>query len=464
MSLVGSLYTGRSALIARQTEMATIGSNVAKADVEGYHRQEAILVENFPLETGNLQIGTGTHVERVVRHFDAALENNLQTALEQQSYFEDYHKYIQTLEQVVAQDGDSPLADSMTLFANSLQDLANDPDSETVRRSVLANAERLADTFNQQHLMMTNVRDQIASSDTIGVLPEKVNDFNALAAELAQLNDLIVNTEATMIRNQQAIDFRDQRDQVVKEMAKLANVSFSEQADGSYTLTVGDSSPITMVTGGTVNDTITHTLTAGPPPTPTITWVTAGTGLNSATGALDGLKDAYDFIQSRITDLETYATAFATAMNTQHALGFDLSGTAGGNLFDASTAGAMTVQITDPDDLAASDNATNTGDGDNALAMHTALHTANATIGNNTLRNHADRLVDVVAIEKNRTETLLESSEASVDMFKSLIAEKTGVSVDEEMVDMLETQRAFQGAAKFIRAVDELVQTVINIV
>ena len=98
MSLVGSLYTGKSAMIARQTEMATIGSNVAKADVEGYHRQEAILVENFPLETGNLQIGTGTHVEQVVRHFDLALENNLQTALEQQSYFEDYHKYIQTLE------------------------------------------------------------------------------------------------------------------------------------------------------------------------------------------------------------------------------------------------------------------------------------------------------------------------------------------------------------------------------
>ena len=464
MSLVSSLYTGKSAMISRQTEMATIGSNVAKADMEGYHRQEAILVENFPLDTGNLQIGTGTHVEQVVRHFDRALETNLQNALEQEYYFEEYHKYIQTLEQVVAQEGDSMISEAMTLFADSLQDLATDPQSESLRRSLLANAERLVETFNQQHAMMSDVRDQISASSTVGVLPEKINEFNSLASELATLNDLIVNTEQTMIRNQKAIDFRDQRDRVVKEMAKLADVTVAEQADGSYTLTVGDVSQVTMVTGGTVNDTLSHTLAAGPPPTPTITWVTAGTALDSPTGAIDGLKDAYDFIQARIDDIETYATNFATEMNTQHALGFDLSGTAGGNMFDASTAGAMTVLITDPDDVAASDNATNTGDGDNALAMWNELHTPVAGIGNNTLRNHADRLVDVVAIEKNRAETLLKSSEASVDMFKKLISEKSGVSIDEEMVDMLETQRAFQGAAKFIRAVDELIQTVINIV
>ena len=133
-------------------------------------------------------------------------------------------------------------------------------------------------------------------------------------------------------------------------------------------------------------------------------------------------------------------------------------------MFDASTAGAMTVLITDPDLVAAADNATNTGDGDNALAMWNRLNTPLAGIGNDTLRNHADRLVDIVAIEKNRAQTLYKSSSSSVEMFKSLIAQKTGVSIDEEMVDMLETQRAFQGAAKFVRAVDELIQVVIGLV
>ncbi|MCM8542484.1 MAG: flagellar hook-associated protein FlgK, partial [Lentisphaeraceae bacterium] len=453
-----------SALIARQTEMATIGSNIAKADMEGYRRQEAVLVANSPLGTGNLQIGTGTYVEQVIRNFDLALETNLQNSLEQEYYFKEYYKQIQTLEQVVAQEGDSMISEAMTLFADSLQDLATDPQSESLRRSMLANAERLAETFNQQYSMVTDVRDQIVSSSTVGVIPDKVNEFNSLASELASLNNLIVNTEQSMIRNQKAIDFRDQRDQVVKEMAKLADVTIAEQADGSYTLTVGDVATVTMVTGGTVNDTLSHVLTAGPPPTPTITWAVAGTALDSPTGAIDGLKDAYDFIQARLTDIETYATNLAAEMNAQHALGFDLSGTAGGNLFDATTAGAMTVLITDPDDVAAADNATNTGDGDNALAMWNALHAPVVGIGNDTLRNHADRIVDLVAIEKNRAETLLRSSSSSVDMFKSLISEKSGVSIDEEMVDMLETQRAFQGAARFIRAVDELIQTVINIV
>lgn len=462
MSLISSLYTGKSALISRQTEMATIGSNVAKADQEGYHRQEAILVENFPLETGNLQVGTGTHVEQVIRHFDSALENNLENALEQQSYYKDYHKYLQTLEQVVAQDGESALNDAMSLFANSLQNLSQDPESETFRRSLLANAERLAETFNNQHSLMTNVRDQIASSGTVGVLPEKVNELNSLAQEMADLNTLIVSTEMTMIRNQQAIDFRDQRDQVIKEMAKLATVSFSEQTDGSYTVSIGGR---TMVTGGTVNDTLQHALNAGPPPSPAVSWVSDSAALASPNvGAIDGLVDAYNYIQSSIGELETYATTFASEMNTQHALGFDITGTAGTNMFDASTAGAMTVLITDPDLVAAADNATNTGDGDNALAMWNRLNTPLAGIGNDTLRNHADRLVDIVAIEKNRAQTLYKSSSSSVEMFKSLIAQKTGVSIDEEMVDMLETQRAFQGAAKFVRAVDELIQVVIGLV
>ena len=464
MSLVSSLYTGKSAMIARQTEMATIGSNVAKADMEGYHRQEAILVENFPLETGNLQIGTGTYVEQVIRQFDSALETNLQNSLEQEYYFEEYHKQIQTLEQVVAQDGESVVSEAMTLFADSLQDLAGDPQSETLRRSMLANADRLAETFNQQHSMMEGVRDQIATSNTVGLLPGKVNEFNSLASELASLNTLIVNTEQSMQRNQQAIDFRDQRDLLVKDMAKLADVTFAEQADGSYTLTVGDVNTIDMVIGGVVQDTLAYTFTAGPPPSSAITWAVDTSTLDSPTGGIDGLKDAYDFIQARIGDMETYATEFAQAMNAQHALGFDLSCTAGGNLFDATTPGGMTVLITDPDDVAAADNATNTGDGDNALAMWNALHTPVAGIGNDTFRNHADRLVDIVAIEKNRAETLLRSSSSSVEMFKQLISEKSGVSIDEEMVDMLETQRAFQGAAKFIRAVDELIQTVINIV
>jgi len=461
MSLVGSLYTGKSAMIARQTEMSTIGSNIAKADMEGYHRQEAILVENFPLETGNLQIGTGTHVEQVIRHFDAALENNLENALEQQSYYEYYHKHLKTLEQVVAQDGESLLTDAFTEFSNSLQDLAKDPESETYRRSVLANAERLATTFNDQYATMENVRDQIASSDTVGELPDKVDDLNELAVELAQINQMIVHTEASMIRNQKAIDFRDQRDQIIKEMAKLAEVSFTEETDGSYTVVVGAT---TMVTGDIVNDTLSHSLTAGPPPSPSITWTTGGGALNSPNGAISGLKDAYDYIQARIDDVEDFATALADEINAQQALGYNLNGALGGPMFVDGGGGALSVAFTDPDLIAAADNDENTGDGDNALAMWNRLYTPVGAIGNDTLRNHSDRFVDVIAIEKSRAEAMLNSSESSVEMFKTLIAEKTGVSIDEEMVDMLETQRAFQGAAKFIRAVDELINTVINIV
>lgn len=459
MSLTAALHTGKSAMLARQTQMSVIGSNVARADQEGYHREVAILVSSNPLDKGNHQIGTGTHVEKVVRQFDAALESNLQNSLEQQSYFEEYNRYLKTTELVMAHEGESMISEAITLFSNSTQGLANDPESQTHRRSLLANAARVSETFNQQHSLLVNVRDQIASSDTEGVLPERVGDLNELAIDLAQLNDLIFRTEQTFRNGQQAIDFRDQRDLVVKDMAKLADITVVEDVDGNYDVSLGGRA---FVSDAVVDDTISFSLSAVP--APVITWDVDNAPVLVNNGSIEGLVDAYNFVQARITDLETYATEFTDEMNAIQAGGFDINGTAGTDIFSIAGLGNMTVIMTDPGLVAASDNATNSGDGDNALAMFNQLNAANVTLGNDSLRNRADKMVDEIALEKNRTDSLLQSATDSVAMFTGLIQDKSGVSIEEEMINMLEVQRAFQGSAKFISAVDQLLQTVINLV
>jgi flagellar hook-associated protein 1 len=461
MSLTTSLNTGRSALITRQTQMSVIGNNIANADKAGYHRQSAEIVENYPIDNKRYQIGTGSRVETVIREFDAALEANLRTSIEQEAYYAELSKYMQATEEVLAIEGKSIMADSFTEFSKSIQDLANNPGSPINRSAFLANAERVAASFNQQHTLLTDVRDRIASSATSGVIPAVVTEFNTLTSALADLNREILITEQSYRDNQQAIEFRDQRDQVVSQLAQLADVTVAEEADGSYTLSVDT---VDVVSGSTVLDTLDFTYAAGPPPVADFDWVTSATAPNLNSGSLQGLKDSFDFVQARLTEYEAFATTFAAEMNDRHDDGYDANNTLGGDLFTIGGPGNMTVAFTDPDLVAASDNNLgNIGDGDNALNMWNRLNES-GVIGNDSLIDRADRIVDFVAVEKNKTDGLYHSAQSSVELFKKIISSESGVSVDDEMVHMLETQRAFQGAAKFISTIDELIQTVINLI
>ena len=465
MSLLGSLETGKSALLTRQAQMSVIGNNIANAGTVGYHRQAAILVENAPFNNKHFQTGTGTHVQQIVRAFDKALEGNLRTAVEQNAYYSELSKYMQVTEEVLAIDGVSVMTEALNSFSNSLQDLANNSESDIHRSAFLANAELVSSSFNNEYKLLTDIRDRIASSGTQGVIPDDVAAINTLATELATINQQIVVTEAQYRNGQQAIEFRDQRDAIVSEMAKLADITILEQSDGSYDLSIGGTTMIDSSVGGvsSVIDTLAFSFAAGPPPAPSVNWTVAGAATLTS-GSIKGLLDSHQFVQDRVAELETYMTTFASEVNSLHAVGFDRTGTLGTDIFDATTPGAMTILITNPDLVAAGDNALNIGDGDNARAMWSGLNANLAAINNDTLMNHADHIIDFVAVERQKTESLERSTDSSIELFTQIINEKSGVSIDEEMVSMLETQRAFQGAAKFVRAVDELLQTVINLV
>lgn len=462
MSLTTSLYTGRSALLTRQTQMSVIGNNIANADRAGYHRQTAEIAENYPVTNPRYQIGTGSRVETVVREFNAALEGNLRTAIEQETYYSELSKYMQATEEVMAIEGVSIMSDAFTEFSNSIQDLAHNPSSEIERRAFLSNSERVAATFNQQHILLADLRDRIASSDTDGALPGEVQEFNRLVNELVQANNDVMNVELAYDNNQQAIEFRDKRDQIVTNIAKLANITVTEEIDGSYTLEVGGETIVDYATGKYGDLQFDHTV--GPPDTVGFTWSHTVTPVNLTSGGLQGLADSFAFIQDRLTEFETYADKFVDRMNTIHEAGYDANGATNNTLFLNAGPGQMSVLISDPDEVSPSDNATNTGDGDNALAMWDGLNTPIAAIGDDSLINRADRIVDFVAVERNKAEGLQRSAESSVELFKNVIAEESGVSIDEEMVHMLESQRAFQGAAKFISTIDQLINTVINII
>ncbi len=460
MSLTNSLWIGESSLMTRQVQLRTVGNNVANSDRAGYHRQTATVDENIPLNKGNLQLGSGVHVQNVVRSFDVALEGNLRNSIMEGGYQEQYERYLGMTEAAVSSDGASPLTGAISELAGSLQSLSNNPESDVHRSTFLANAERVASAFNLQHSLLGDVRDGIATSATAGALPDQVVEANTLAGRIADLNDRISKVELGFWQNnnQLAIELRDDRDRAVSDLAKLVNITVSEQQDRSYSVQINGKD---FVNGATVADTLQADVTGN---VASLKWASDSSDVGQDLGEMSGLVDAYNYIQGKITDTDSFATEFATIINTQHAAGFDKKGGAGTAIFDVTVPGQMKVLISDGSLVAAADNASNAGDGGNALAMWDLLQKPSANLGNDAPVDRADRIVDTIAVERSRAQANLETAMSTQKMFKSIIDERSGVNVEQEMTNMLEYQRAFQSSAKFVSIVDQMMQTVIGMV
>jgi len=455
-----ALNTATSALQTRQTQMNVIANNLANADRVGYHRQKVNLASNVAMDRKPGQIGTGVHVENIVRVYEHTLESGLRQAIHQDGYNYTYSEITRQTEAMLAPDGNSPVAAAVRLMHNAWQEVATHPESIEKRQNLVSYSGQVADQINLEHQRLTTLGNNILDAGGNGVLADSVNSINSLAKQVAQLNKLIRDVETRPFQPQHANDLRDDRDRVVAKLAELTDLSVTEQADKTYTIVVAGTE---LVSGIAVSDQIDLAMVAD---TVTLTWQTAGTPVTISNGQVKALVDGREYVQARRAELQTYSETLATVINAQHGNGFDRQNpaVAGADIFDASVPGALTLLLTDPHKIAAGTVAGASGDGNNARAITNALTSANAALGQNTILNHPDRVLNRVAVDVATAEAAAQSSQAGIFMFQDAIAQRSGVSNDEEMMTMLEVQRAFQASAKFISVVNEMLSTALRII
>ncbi|MCJ8329462.1 MAG: flagellar hook-associated protein FlgK [Lentisphaeria bacterium] len=456
MGLNLTLEVGRTSLISRQQQLAVVANNLANAGKTGYHKQDAILNNNMPVTTNIGQMGTGAHVEAIVRAFDQALENNLQTAITQSGEDSIYAQKLNSIEAATAPDGSSRLAEIITDFGSSLQTLSTQPESTDARETVLFYAESVTSEFNRLHGDILTIRDNIADASNTGEIADKLNEINRLAGEIAQLNDDISFQESRLFNAGIANDLRDERDSLVKQIAQYVDITVTEETDYTYTVTLGGHE---LVSGGT-SDSLNLDMSGG---SPAFSWTSDSSAAAISSGEIFGLVQAFNHADTLLTDYETFAAQLSTIVNTQHNLGTDLNGAPGADLFDASTPGAMQVLISTPDELAASLTAA-IGDGSNMLAIWDAMNSSVAALNQDSVFEHSNNLVDAIALEFRNAKSRASVSESSVLLFTEAVQRNSGVNVDEEMIGMLEVQRGFQAAARVVTTVDELLGIVIGLV
>ena len=462
-SLFASLDIGRKSLQAHQLALQVTSNNMSNVNTPGYSRQHAVFQTDFSVETAAGLIGSGVRVKNIASARDQFIElrvaEETQHASEQEAMFN-------TLDQIqrILPSGSGGLQDGISRFFNSFSTLANNPESSALRNAVLSAAQNLATSFNGAARQLEETRSSVNRS-----IQDAVNKVNILASNVATLNQEIIVAEGG---GSQASGLRDQRQEYIKELSSLVDVRYYEAQDGAFYVSVA---------GG-------HSLVSGNTSQP-LSAVPVGiqghsevrSGVNNITNLISGGEVA-GFIEIRdetiptyLDDLDTLANTIINQVNTQHGSGTDLLGNAGVNFFNPTPvpsaplvlpAGAarnfsVNAALVADARLVAAGQSGEAGDNANALALAGLAAAKTLSGGTETFAEGFASLLFRVGTDTQGAKRTLDAQSAVLTQLENQRDSTSGVSLDEEALDLVRFQRAYQAATKFISTVDQLTEEII---
>ena len=469
MGIYSSLIIGRDAVIANQRAIEITGHNIANVNTPGYSRQRLVLQAKDPIETGLGMVGTGVTALGVERIYDYFLGDQINTAAQDLGNWEAQKNVLARVEIVFDEGSGYGLNNAFNEYWNAWQDLANNPGGHTERTILLAKGENLANQFNTMYADLAEIQNDIDAG-----VSATVNEINILSSQIADLNDKIVSIEAS---EHSANDYRDERDRLLKELSGLIDFTTSEAGDGRVTVTLGDGTNL-VEAPSIANPSGTNTLYA----TDTtgdgflnIAWSDpAGADIDAGIsgGKIRGWLDVRDnIIPGYLSSLNGLAEQLIADVNTVHAGGYGLDDTVSRDFFAGTDASDISVDpaiVGNINNIAAAQNASGgaglSGDNTNAVAMANLQNSQTMSGNTASYNDFYSALISEVGIDVQQADqryNYQSSMAAQLDNYREAVS---GVSLDEEMVNLIKYQHAYDAAAKLISTIDEMLQTLINMV
>ena len=343
-----------SALTAFQTAIAVTSNNIANANTQGYAVETADLTSAIPQTAGESQIGNGVNVSGISRAYSTLAENQLNTSQSGLSQLTSLQTYTSQIDNIVGTTAGG-VSTALQNYYNAWSTLAGDPASAGARAALLGQAQSLAQTFQSTSSRLQNLNTQINTGITADV-----SQINSDVQSIATLNSQIVVATAQG-NGQPPNDLLDQRDAVVQNLNKLANVTTTVDGNGALNVFIGTGQP--LVLQGTVTP-----LTAIPNQfnASQLEVSTANNGNNTLSSTITGgdlgglLAARTDAVNPTLNQLGQIAVGLAQSANAQQNAGLDLTGNFGANLF---TVAAPAVTASHSNTSAVTGGATVTGIG-----------------------------------------------------------------------------------------------------
>jgi flagellar hook-associated protein 1 FlgK len=440
--LFSALTMATRSLDANRYALEVVGHNLANVNTPGYTHRAANLVEVPPLDL--LGVGSGVDVLGVQAARAPLIEHRLYQERPAAGRERAVSEQLSIIESGLGKPG-SALDARLAEFFDAFASLAEEPTSSVARRLVTLQGSSLARAFRDLSSEFVN-----AGVSADAQVRGTIETINGLARDIASLNVAIV---AATGGTQEAL--LDRRGEALRTLSELVDIGVTYHDDAGIDVTVGNGRALVA---GEIAYGLTATPVAG------VTHITNNSLDITAEitgGRLGGYMEVRDvLVPGYASRLDTLAYSFVGAVNTQHAAGFDLSGTAGGAFFTplgsvTGAAAAMSVSaaiLADDRTIAASSSATYTGDNQNARALADLRNASPSAIDDWGV------LVHRVAADRQSALAELETREDVLHQIESLRAQISGVSIDEEAATMLRFQRAYEANARFFGVVDGLLE------
>lgn len=433
VSTFTGLQTALRGLLAQQRALDVTSHNVANAGTVGYSRQEAVLAASPALRVpaGALQsgagaeLGTGVDVVSYRRIRDQFLDLQYRAQAMRLGGLAAQVRGLEQVEVALAEPGDTGISAQLGKFWSGWQDLANAPENQATRQALIEGARGLATSIVTLDSQLATAAEQAAAEYTS--ITAAGGEVAQMAEEIAKLNEAIRNSLTSgAVPN----DLYDRRDVLLDQLAGLAQVVVTDLGDGTIEVAFGDAAT-PLVEEITVN------------------WPQALTEPKGKLGTLIELSSPTGPVASYREELDAFAQELADTVNAIHTSG-------GGPSFFSYTAGsaAATIAVAVTTVEVQSSTGGTSGGNDIALAIGALRGAAADQAYASFVSRVGTDMSDARRAEGNAQELVL----AVQDRRDST----SGVSLDEEMTNLVRFQRGYQASARAMTSFDEALDVLIN--
>ncbi|CAK7002891.1 MAG: hypothetical protein DELT_00104 [Desulfovibrio sp.] len=232
ISINSLLSMGNGALTASQAAISVTGNNIANVNTTGYSRQSVLLKSSTSLDYSFGQIGQGVDTVTVLRAYDKFVESALVEQLGTASLYDSAYYALRNIEGLFDESTVDGISAAMTSMFDAWNDLAQSPDSLAARQALVSSSQTLTSLLNSTSNTLESMQAELES-----LIREEVNNANTLMQEIAELNRQI--NLHTVAGSSNANSLMDERDQKVRELAEILDISIQDNGAGDYYVTTG---------------------------------------------------------------------------------------------------------------------------------------------------------------------------------------------------------------------------------
>ena len=501
-------------LFVAQRQLDLTGHNLANANTVGYTRQRIIQTAIDPgkgtkwAHVASKMSGGGVRALTVDQIRDQFLDRQYRNELTRASYWDSKYATLYYVEDIFNNvDTDHNLGALLSGFFNSIQELSKNPTDGAVRKYVIEQAKSMISMLNgyyeQFYSLMTQQDDMLVA---------QARRVNVIGEEIAALNESIFKYE---LSGYTANDLRDKRNLLLDELSGLMRISYYEEDSGFTDINGKAMNKLVVTIGGEkFVDDIKHLTVeaipdpdvdndlwksemlkkygAGPIPEGEmlhkVVFIDSGDLVDIVSGKMGAYLELRDGNSVDIqgtpffkAQLDKLVYALVTEFNEIHRKGWtmpidsDNDSVTGINFFDPNGLTIDTIDLSeaikesifnlapahkkveiDPD----------TGDfetGNNEIALELAkLQQASDIDVIKGFGKYYNTFIAELASEVGLAKSTAEHELFLVDSLEDQRVSVSGVSLDEEMTNLIRFQQAYNAAARVITAMDEALDVLIN--